>query len=57
MYGSITNKLNKEPIKDISINKAHNILKEKDIIIKLLPGYGNMRLRKKDIKLYEWMFN
>ena len=47
MYGSITNKLNKEPIKDISINKAHNILKEKDIIIKLLPGYGNMRLRKK----------
>ena len=31
------NKLNKEPIKDISINRAHNILKEHDISIKSLP--------------------
>ena len=52
VYGCITNKLNKEHIKNISINKAHNILKEKDIIIKLLPGYANMGLRKKDIKPY-----
>ena len=27
VYGSITNKLNKEPIKDISIYKAMSILK------------------------------
>ena len=52
VYGCITNKLNKEHVKNISINKAHNILKEKDIIIKLLLGYGNMGLRKKDIKPY-----
>ena len=52
VYGCIINKLNKELIKDISINKAHNILKEKDIIIKSLPGYGNMGLRKRDIKPY-----
>ena len=52
VYGCITNKLNKEPIKGISINKAHNILKEKDIIIKSLPGHGNMALKKEDIKPY-----
>ena len=52
VYGCVINKSNKEPIKDISINKAHNILKEKDILIKSLPRYGNMGLRKKDIKPY-----
>ena len=50
VYGCITNKFNKEPIKDISINKADKILKEKDILIKSLPGYGNMGLKKKDIE-------
>ena len=30
-------------IDDISINKSHGILKEKDINIKSLPGYGNRR--------------
>ena len=52
VYGCITNKFNKEPIKDISINKADKILKEKDILIKSLPGYGNMGLKKKDIEPY-----
>ena len=53
VYGCIINKLNKELIKDISINKEHNILKEHGILIKSLPGYGNMGLRKKrDIKPY-----
>ena len=52
VYGCITNKFNKEPIKDISINKAYNILKEKDIFIKSLPGYGNIGLKKKGIKPY-----
>ena len=50
VYGYITNKVSKEPIKDISINKAMTILKEKDILIKSLPGYGNLGLKKKDIK-------
>ena len=52
VYGCITNKLNKEPIKDISMNRAHNILKEKDILIKSLSGYGNSILRKRDTKPY-----
>ena len=52
VYGRITNKLNKEPIKDISMNRAHNILKEKDILIKSLSGYGNSILRKRDTKPY-----
>ena len=47
-YGCMINKLNKEPIKDIAMNRALNILKEHDISIKSLPGCGNMGLRKKD---------
>ena len=50
VYGCITNQINKDPIKDISSNKVNTILKEKNILIKSLPGYGNSVLRKKDIK-------
>ena len=50
VYGFIFNKLSKKPVKDISLNRAQNILKEKAISIKSLPGYGNMGLRKKDIQ-------
>ena len=50
--GCITNKINKGDIQDISIKNAHKILKEKEINIKSLPGYGNMGLRKKDITPY-----
>ena len=39
-------------IDDISTNKTHSILKECNIIVKSLPGYGNIGLRKKDIKPY-----
>ena len=53
VHGFITNKLDKKRIEDISLNKAHAILKEKDISIKSLPGYGNLGLRKKDIKTYD----
>ena len=53
VYGCITNKLNKNRIEDISLNKACLISKEKDISIKSLPGYGNFGLRKKDIKPYD----
>ena len=52
MYGCMNGKLKNKIIDDISINKAHSILKERDIIIKSLPGYGNIGLRKKDIKPY-----
>ena len=50
VYGCITNQISKEPIKDISSNKVDIIFKEKNILIKSLPGYGNIRLRKKGIK-------
>ena len=53
VYGCITNKLNKKRIEDISLNKAYTVLKEKDICIKSLPGYGNLGLRKTDIKPYD----
>ena len=53
VYGCITNKLKKERIEDISLNKSYAILKEKDISIKSLPGYGNVGLRKKDIKPFD----
>ena len=52
MYGCINGKLKNKIIDDISTNKAYAILKEKDIIIKSLPGYGNLWLRKKDIRPY-----
>ena len=64
VYGYISNKVSKEPIEDISINKAMSILKEKDILIKSLPGYGNLGLKKQDtkpfvsecsIKIKEWL--
>ena len=46
----LTNQISKEPIKDISSNKVNTLLKEKNILIKSLPGYGNSGLRKKYIK-------
>ena len=49
--GCITNKLNKNEIDDISIKETSKILKEKRIILKSLPGYGNAELKKKDIKI------
>ena len=52
IYGSINGKIKNKIIDNISINKAHSILKENNIVIKLLPGYGNISKRKKDIKPY-----
>ena len=42
-----------EPPCTIGLNKAYTILKEQDISIKSLRGYGNFGLRKKDIKPYD----
>ena len=50
VYGCITNKLNKNEIKDISIKETNKILKEHDIILKSLPGYGNAELKRQDMK-------
>ena len=52
VYECMIGKLNKEPLKDIFTNRSLNILKEKNINIKSLPGYGNVGMRKKDIKSY-----
>ena len=54
VYGCMINKISKEPIKDISMNRALNILKEHDISIKSLPGYGNIGMKRKDIKPYTY---
>ena len=48
VYGCINGKIKNKIIQDISFNRAITTLIEHKINIKSLPGYGNMRLRKKD---------
>ena len=45
----VNGKLSKKPLEDISTNNVLNILKDKKISIKSLPGNGNSRLKNKDI--------
>ena len=52
VYGCITGKLKNKTVEDISLNRSITLLRELKINIKSLPGYGNMGLRKKDIKPY-----
>ena len=52
VYGCMNGKLKNKIVEDISLKSVLTILKEHNITIKSLPGYGNMRLRKKDIKPY-----
>ena len=52
IYGCINDKLKNKIFDDISINKAHSILKENETPIKLPLGYGNISKRIKDIKPY-----
>ena len=49
VYWYMNGKLSKKPLQDFSTNNALNILKDKKISIKSLPGYGNSNLKKKDI--------
>ena len=49
VYGYMNGKLSKKPLQDFSANNTLNILKDKKISIKSLPGYGNSNLKKKDI--------
>ena len=53
IYGCTNGNLRNKSVTDISNNKVTSILKEKDISIKSLPGYGNLGLRKRDLKPYE----
>ena len=50
VYRCITDKLNKIGVEDISKKQGNQILNKTRIIIKSLPGYGNVELKKKDIK-------
>ena len=49
VYGYMNGKLSKKPLEDLSSNNALNILKEKKISIKSLPGYENSRLKNKTL--------
>ena len=47
VYGHITDKINKMRIKDISTKKAKQILRSDKILVKWLPGHGNIGLKRK----------
>ena len=53
VYGCMNGKLRSKQIDDISNRQVSMIMKEKDVSIKSLPGYGNIGLKKKDLKSYE----
>ena len=52
VYGCMNGKLKNKVVDEISVKKAYTILRENNVTVKSLPGYGNMGLRKKDIKPY-----
>ena len=45
IYGCMNGKLKNTQIDDISLKKSYSILKEKNINIKSLIGYGNLGLK------------
>ena len=51
IYGCMNGTLKNNTLDDISINRFHIILKEKNISIKSLPGYGNLSLKKDILNL------
>ena len=51
VYECMTGTLNKKDLEDISIKQAKQILNKNNITINLLPGHGNIALKKKEIKL------
>ena len=50
VYECMTGTLNKKDLEDISIKQAKQILNKNNITINLLPGHGNIALKKKEIK-------
>ena len=53
IYGCMNRKLKNIDINGISNNKVNAILKQKEISVKSLSGYGNLGLRKRDLKSYD----
>ena len=52
VFGCITEKLNKKGTEDVSRKQTNLILNKSNITVKLLPGYGNVSLKRKEIKPY-----
>ena len=52
IYDCINGKLKNKTLVDISNTKVNSILKENNISIKSLAGYGNLGFKKKDLKPY-----
>ena len=52
VYGCMNGKLRNKAVDEISVKNAYTILLESNINVKSLPGYGNIGLKKKDIKPY-----
>ena len=51
IYGHITKNLKKNDTQDILVKVAKIFLKDNDIVIKSLPGYGNADLKKKEMNI------
>ena len=49
VYGHFIDKINKISVEDISNKEAKQILRQNKILVKSLPGYGNIGLKKKQI--------
>ena len=49
VYGHVINKINKMNAEDISKKEGHQTLKQNKIIVKSLPGYSNIGLKRKEI--------
>ena len=49
VYEHMNGKISKYDIKDIYIESARKTLKDNDINIKSLPGYGNSGLKRKEL--------
>ena len=47
VYGYIKGKLKRDGVSDISLSSAFKVLKDKGINVMTLPGYGNMKFKKK----------
>ena len=52
VHGCMNGKLKNKVVEEISVKRAYNILRENNVNIKSLPGYGNMGLKQKDIEPY-----
>ena len=67
VYGHITDKINKMRMEAISKKETNQILRSNKILVKSLPGYGNIELKRKEIvasdnkecsmKIIGWCYN